>query len=236
MKKYKFALRLHAGVSHYNMKTPLILTFLIFIEAFVFGQDLGNFKIVDTLKIIKSRHLPDQRITYLNEDYEFQFSKKVCIKVIDTLLKSQESELDENDTLFYTKEDRLKVINKLKIFRYYFKGQESLKLKKPFYDETVENSQELADSLFGFIAPAMLDAGKFKLFLDGKLQSKLIKEEVLSGNDYYTQVEIRYMTENGKEVWTCPWYIESFSEPYDSFLKTKIIDEIEPMELPIPEK
>ena len=218
------------------MRTPLILTFLIFIEAFVFGQELGNFKNVNTLRIIKSRHLPDYRIRYLNEDYEFQFSKKVCIKVIDTLLKRLESEVEDIDTLFHTKEGRLKDVNNLKIVRCYFKDQDSLKLKNLFYDETVDNPLELADSLFDFIAPAMLDAGRFKFFLKGKQQSTLIKVEVISGNDYYSKCEIKYMSENGKEVWTSPWYYEMLSEPYDSFLKTKTIDEIEQMELPIPEK
>jgi hypothetical protein len=215
--------------SHYNMKT-LIIILLIFIEASVFGQDLGNFKIVDTLKIIKSLRLPDQRISYLNEDYEFQFSKKVCIKVIDTLLKSLESELENNDTMSYTKEDRLKDIHSFTTVRSYIKDQESLKLKKPFFDKKVDNSLELADSLFSFIAPAMLDAGRFKLFLSGKQQSTLIKVEVTSGNDYYSQVEIGYLTQSGKEVWTCLPYIDSFSEP--------VIDlkEAKPIELPEPEK
>ena len=208
----------------------LIIIILIFIEAFVYGQDLGNFKIVDTLKIIKLRHLPDQRIRYLNEDFEFQFSKKVSIKVIDTLLKSSESELENKDTMFYTKVQRLKDIKDLRTVHYYIKDQDFIKLRKPLFDEKIDNPLALTDSLFEFIAPAMIDAGRFRLFLNGKQQSTLIKVEVSYGNNNYSQSEIRYLSETGKEVWTCQPFLIEFSAPIIELKEAK------EMELPEPEK
>ncbi len=178
------------------MKTT-ILILLILIETFVSGQSNRNFKHIDTLKIIKTRHIPDHKISYLNEDYEFQFSKTVCLKVIDTMLKTLESELNDNG--FYSKEYQLKDINKYKIVRNYFKEQDYIKLKKPFFDDKVANTLELTDSLFAYIAPAMLDAGMFKLYINGKSEKRIIKSEVCCGN--CTLITISYILESGKEVW-----------------------------------
>jgi len=218
------ALAIASSVSHYNMKT-LIITLLLFIEAFVFGQDYRNYDTYDTVKIIRARHLPDNKITYLTENSEFQFSKTFTITTIDKFIKVLELDKSSLDTY----ETGLELTNKYKIVRNYLLSQDSVKLNKPSFRDTISNTLQLTSSLFGDFLPEMLDSGMFKLFHDGKEQANIIKIDASEDSNNFYEASICYIAENGQEVWS---YVYDFmiSDPPFEILINK-----GPEEMPEPE-
>jgi len=169
----------------------------MFIEAFVFGQDYRNYDTYDTVKIIKARHLPDNKITYLTENCEFQFSKTFTITTIDKFIKEIAS--DKSSLEVY--EMNLERIKNYKIVRNYLINQDSVKLNKPSFSDTISNTLQLTSSLFGDLLPEMLDSGMFKLFLDGNEQKIITKIDVSISDNYWYEASICYIAENGKEIW-----------------------------------
>jgi len=151
------------------------------IEAFVFGQNNGSFKYIDTLKVIQTRNLLDNKITYNTETCEYQFSKAISIMAIDNLLKELEKELEINSTQGYKYEKTLRYINDYKVVRDYLFEQNYLKLNKPLLDDTITNNLQLTCLLFGYVLPKMLDSGMFKLFLNGKEQTIITKIDAADG-------------------------------------------------------
>ena len=179
------------------MKT-LIITLLILIDAFVFGQDSRNYDTYDTVKIIRARHLPDYKISYLTDNCEFKFSKTFSIKTIDRFIK----EIASDKSSLYIYEIGLERIKNYKIVRNYLINQDSVKLNKPSFTDTISNTLQLTSSLFGDILSEMIDSGMFKLFLDGKEQTNITKIDVSVSGNYWYEASICYIAENGQEVWS----------------------------------
>ena len=219
------ALAIASAVSHYNMKT-LVITLLMFIETFVFGQDYHNYDTYDTVKIIRARHLPDYKISYLTDNCEFQFSKTLSIKTIDKFIK----EIASDKSSLYIYEIGLERINNYKIVRNYLINQDSVKLNKPSLTDTIINTLQLTSSLFGDFLPEMLDSGMFKLFIDGKEQAIITKIDGSRDSNNFYEALIFYIAENGKEVWS---FVYDFIESYPADLPLK---SFEPEEMPEPEK
>ena len=206
------------------MKT-LILTLLIFIEALAFGQDYRNYDTFDTVKIIRARHLPDNKISYLTEKCEFQFSKNFTITTIDKFIK--ELELDKSSLSTY--ETGLELTNNYKIVRNYLINQDTVKLIKPSLTDTINNTLQLTSSVFGDFMPEMLDSGMFKLFLEGKAQTIITKIDVSESSINYSESSICYIAENGKEVWSYVYDFIISDPPFERLLNK------EPEEMPEPE-
>ena len=189
------------------MKTATILTFLIFIGSFSFGQDHSTKKI-KPIKIIALKTLPDIELECDLGEIVLKFSKNLTLNHLDDVIQNYESTLD---TSVYTKQEISDVGIIIKSVREYLSGNRVKKLTDILATQIIASDKVKFDimtdcaagSLLNEMICKMYDNGEFNLLLNGTKLSSVTKAYVEERSDYHDSECIRYYSQNNVELKEC---------------------------------
>ena len=163
---------------------------------------------IEPLRIIASKTLPDTDLEYNINGIVLRFSKSLAIEYWDSLLLGNYK--TTFDTFTYSKQDLENLTFVMKSIRDYLCESGIIKLTVPIdMNKIVDKKLILSPAIFGAngfyddLICQMLDSGEFNIFSNGIKLNSITKARVVETISPSRSETIRYYSESSKELKTC---------------------------------